>query len=165
MSVIVFLRNVWREEAYKFSCCNQLANLGKRTGRAISWVFLHGRNTSITRLLPTEGLIAEVGQLIARIKFCSFLAPDMASKNDARHGIGLTSHWLIDAMHGIVFTPCLASKIWQTLYTQSIAQLRQTSLHLTFITKSVRKSKLEVFCQILLAGNYFIQIYDATHIV
>ena len=35
-----------------------------------------------------EGSNAEVGQLIAGIKFASFLTPDMASKMDARHGIG-----------------------------------------------------------------------------
>ena len=34
-----------------------------------------------------EGSFAEVGQLIADIKLVSFLTPDMASKNDARHGI------------------------------------------------------------------------------
>jgi len=33
---------------------------------------------------------AEVVQLIAGTKFSSFLTPDMASKNDARHGIGFT---------------------------------------------------------------------------
>ena len=37
-----------------------------------------------------EGSNAEVGQLIAGIKFGSFLTPEMASKNDARHGIGLS---------------------------------------------------------------------------
>ena len=35
----------------------------------------------------TEGLNAEVGQVIAGYNFVSFLTPDMASKNDARHGI------------------------------------------------------------------------------
>ena len=34
-----------------------------------------------------EGSNAEVGQVIAGMKFGSFLTPDMASKNDARHGI------------------------------------------------------------------------------
>ena len=34
-----------------------------------------------------EGSFAEVGQLITYTKFVSFLTPDMASKNDARHGI------------------------------------------------------------------------------
>jgi len=34
-----------------------------------------------------EGSNAEVGQVIAGIKFGSFLTPDMASKNDGRHGI------------------------------------------------------------------------------
>jgi len=35
-----------------------------------------------------EGSFAEVGQVIAGIKF-NFLTPDMASKNDDRHGIGI----------------------------------------------------------------------------
>ena len=39
-----------------------------------------------------EGSFAEVGQLITYTKFVSFLTPDMASKNDARHGIGLSQH-------------------------------------------------------------------------
>jgi len=43
-----------------------------------------------TFLLPTEGSFDEVGQLIVGIKFGSFLKPDMAPKNDARHGIGLS---------------------------------------------------------------------------
>ena len=34
-----------------------------------------------------EALKAEVWQVIACIKFVSFLTPDMASKNDARYGI------------------------------------------------------------------------------
>jgi len=34
-----------------------------------------------------EGPFAEVGQLNAYIKFVSFLTTDMASKNDAKHGI------------------------------------------------------------------------------
>jgi len=37
-----------------------------------------------------EGLNAEVGQLIAGMKYTSFLTPDMASKNEARHGIGFS---------------------------------------------------------------------------
>ena len=37
-----------------------------------------------------EGSKAEVGQVIAGIKFDCFLTPDMASKNDAKHGIGFT---------------------------------------------------------------------------
>jgi len=37
-----------------------------------------------------EGSNAEVVQLIAGIMFGSFLTPDMASKHDARHGIGFT---------------------------------------------------------------------------
>jgi len=37
-----------------------------------------------------EGSFAEAGQLIAGVKFGSFLTPDMASKNDARHGIGFS---------------------------------------------------------------------------
>ena len=34
-----------------------------------------------------EALKAGVGQVITSMKFVSFLTPDMASKNDARHGI------------------------------------------------------------------------------
>jgi len=43
--------------------------------------------------MSNEGSNAEVGQLITGIKIDSFLTPEMASKNDARHGIGLTYHW------------------------------------------------------------------------
>jgi len=39
-----------------------------------------------------EGSNAEVGQVIAGTMFGSFLTPDKASKNDARHGIGLSKH-------------------------------------------------------------------------
>jgi len=38
----------------------------------------------------TEDSFAEVGQLITACKFVSFLTSDMSSKNDARHGIGLS---------------------------------------------------------------------------
>jgi len=43
-----------------------------------------------TRPQPqVEGLFAEVGQVIACMMFVSsFLTADMASKNDASHGIG-----------------------------------------------------------------------------
>ena len=37
--------------------------------------------------LTVEALKAGVWQVIACMKFASFLTPDMASKNDARHGI------------------------------------------------------------------------------
>jgi len=37
-----------------------------------------------------EGSFAEVRQLISAWNFASFLTPDMASKNDARHGIELS---------------------------------------------------------------------------
>jgi len=33
------------------------------------------------------GSNAEVGQMIAALKYVSFLTPDMAPKHDARHGI------------------------------------------------------------------------------
>jgi len=36
----------------------------------------------------TEGSFAEVGHVIAGVKFDSYLTPDMATKNDTRHGIG-----------------------------------------------------------------------------
>ena len=42
-------------------------------------------------MLTNKGSFAEVRQLIAGTNFTSFLTPDMASKNDARHGIGLFS--------------------------------------------------------------------------
>jgi len=78
-----------------------------------------------------EGSFAEVGQVITGTKFGSFLTPDVASKNDARHGIDYSELGYCNAMSGIVFlTPFLASKSWLTLPLQSHAQLRQTSLHL-----------------------------------
>ena len=43
----------------------------------------------LARLLD-EGSNAKFGQLIAGMKFVHFLTPDMASKNDARHGIGFS---------------------------------------------------------------------------
>ena len=47
---------------------------------------------------------AEVGQLIAGIKFGSILTADMASKNDAWDGIGFSyTTGLFDVMPGIVF--------------------------------------------------------------
>jgi len=48
------------------------------------------RKTSLYFHSVLEASFAEVGQLIAGINFVSFLTPDMASKNDARHGIGLS---------------------------------------------------------------------------
>jgi len=39
-----------------------------------------------------KGSNAEVVQLIAGTNFTSFLTPDMASKNDAGHSIGLSQH-------------------------------------------------------------------------
>jgi len=39
-----------------------------------------------------EGSNAKVGQLIAALKYVGFLTPENASKNDARHGIGLSKH-------------------------------------------------------------------------
>jgi len=36
-----------------------------------------------------EDSFAEVGQVIAGVKLASFLTPAMASKNNARHGIGI----------------------------------------------------------------------------
>ena len=40
----------------------------------------------------SEGSNAECGQLITDMKLRSFLTPDLVSKNDARHGIGLSYH-------------------------------------------------------------------------
>ena len=61
----------------------------------------------------------------------SILTPVMAPKNDARHGIDLFSARITQChvWHRFL-TPCLASKSIYTLYPQSIAQLRQTSLQL-----------------------------------
>ena len=39
----------------------------------------------------TEASFVEVGQFITGMKYSSFLTPDMASKNDARHDIDLFS--------------------------------------------------------------------------
>jgi len=40
--------------------------------------------------------------------------PDMASKNDARHGIKLSQLWLFDAMSGVkkiaTFTPAISQE-------------------------------------------------------
>jgi len=80
-----------------------------------------------------DGSNAEVGQLIKGIKFGCFLTPDMASKKDARHGIDLFTARITrcHVWHRFL-TPCLASKSIQTLYPQSLAQLRHLSLHLCF---------------------------------
>ena len=43
------------------------------------------------RLTTSEGSFAEVGKIIAGIKFGSFLTPEMVSINDVRHGIRLPS--------------------------------------------------------------------------
>jgi len=61
--------------------------------------------------LASKGSNAEVGQLIASIKFGCFLTPDMVSKNDARHDIGLFSPGMTQChvWHHFL-TPCLASK-------------------------------------------------------
>jgi len=78
-----------------------------------------------------ECSFAEFGQVTAGTKLGSFLTPDMASKNDARHGIGLYYHWLTAYMSGIVFfMPCLASKSSQTLYPQSLTNIWQMSLYI-----------------------------------
>ena len=51
----------------------------------------------------SEALNAEVGQVIDAWKYSSFLTPDMASKNDARHGIDCSLVIQPDAISGIVF--------------------------------------------------------------
>jgi len=43
-------------------------------------------------MTSSEGENAKVGQLITGTKFASLLKPNMASKNDARHGIELSQH-------------------------------------------------------------------------
>jgi len=54
-------------------------------------VFDARQQTTSTKPMPdmttSEGLFAEVLQLIAARTLASFLMPDMVSKNDARHGI------------------------------------------------------------------------------
>jgi len=55
------------------SCNKQLHNFG------ISPLFMV--------CIISEGSFAEVGQMITGMKFASFLTPDMASKNYARHAI------------------------------------------------------------------------------
>ena len=45
-----------------------------------------------TQCVHMEAQMPEVGQVIAVTNFDSFLKPDMASKNDARHGIGLSQY-------------------------------------------------------------------------
>jgi len=47
--------------------------------------------TMLALSIRTEGWKAVVVQMIARIKFSSFLMPDTASKNDARHDIVLST--------------------------------------------------------------------------
>ena len=61
----------------------------------------------------TEASNAEVGQVIDCRKCGSFLKPNMASKNDARHGIELSQLWIIrcHVWHRFL-TLCLASKSW-----------------------------------------------------
>jgi len=53
--------------------------------------------------LCVEGSFAEVVQLITAWHFASFLMPNMASKAVAKHGIGLSYLWMINAVSGIVF--------------------------------------------------------------
>jgi len=48
-----------------------------------------------------EGSFAGVGQVIAGIKFVSFLTPDMASENDARQGIDYSVLGQPDGMSGV----------------------------------------------------------------
>jgi len=57
-----------------------------------------------------EGSFVEFVELIAGIKCTTFLTPDMASKIDARHGIGLSYYWLLDAMYGIVYDAMSGAK-------------------------------------------------------
>ena len=87
---IVFWRHVWRQKAHVFPCCNHLPNFG-------IWGFIfEGLHAEVVLLTPDistktipeiEASNAEFGQVIAAWKYSSFLTPDMASKNDARHGI------------------------------------------------------------------------------
>jgi len=81
----------------KFCICNHLVNFGKLEA-------------------SIEALFDEVGQVIAGKKSRSFLTPDMASKNDARHGIVLSivGTTRCHVWHRFL-KPCLASKSCQTL--------------------------------------------------
>ena len=60
-----------------------------------------------------EGLKAKDMEVIPSIKFISFLTLDMVSKNNARYGIKLSNR------NHLMFTPCLASKSWQTFLNTS----------------------------------------------
>ena len=75
-----------------------------------------------------EGSNAEVGQLITGYKFGCFL------------------------------TPCLASKSFQTLYLQSLAQLRLVALHIIIFVETARKF-LELFKIFSIdSTNYFCKL-------
>ena len=84
----------------------------------------------IFRIKTLEGLFAEVWQLIACIKFCQFFYTTHGVKKLCQ-----TWHCLIigriTRCHGWhhFLTQCQVSKSCQTFMLQSIAQLRQTSLH------------------------------------
>jgi len=65
----------------------------------------------------TEASNAEVGQVIAGTVFASFLTPNMALKNDARHGIVLFRVGITRChIRHRFLKSCLASKSLQTLY-------------------------------------------------
>ena len=65
MSIIIFLHHVWRQKASEVYTCNRLPNFGKQAF-----------SCGIFGL--KEGSHAEVGQVIAGVKFRSFLTPDVA---------------------------------------------------------------------------------------
>jgi len=66
-----------------------------------------------TRILRSryEGGNAEVARLITWYRVCSFLKPDMVSKNGASHDIELPQLWVVRChVWHCSLTPCLASK-------------------------------------------------------
>ena len=72
--------------------------------------------------------------VIAGTKFVSFLTPEMASKNDASHGIdySVLGYLLDNPMLCLAsfFDAMYAVKKLATLYLQSLDQLRQTNLQM-----------------------------------
>jgi len=108
------------------------------------------------QLMTTESSFV---QLIAALMSGSLLTPDMASKNNARHGIGLfdvTITQCHDIWHRFLM-PCLGSNSCQTSYLQSIAQLRQTSLQVYSCT-SVAGCAIPIFCSLQTLYTSF--LYD-----
>ena len=94
VSGIVFLRQVWRQKATKLDTRNHLPNFNRRAFKFKGQKNFKTKHCQVGVQETIEGSNAEVVQLIAGMNFTSFLTPDMASKNDARHGIGLSASFL-----------------------------------------------------------------------